>query len=108
MGSRGGVDLVAAVLIHEAIGDQLVCIFVDNGLLRQNEPDLVAATFRDHFKLDLRVVNAVDQFLGRLHGVTDPQEKRRIIGHEFIEVFKSEARCSMTRSSWPRARSIPT
>ncbi len=91
-GLSGGVDSsVTAALIHEAIGDRLVCIFVDNGLLRKNEVALVEATFRDHFKIDLRVVSAADRFLNQLAGVTDPQEKRRRIGHEFIAVFKAEA-----------------
>jgi len=89
----GGVDSsVTAALLHRAVGDRLVCIFVDNGLLRKNEADLVEATFRDHFKIDLRVVDAADRFLDKLAGVTDPQQKRRIIGHEFIEVFKAEAK----------------
>jgi GMP synthase (glutamine-hydrolysing) len=89
----GGVDSsVAAALIHEAIGDRLSCIFVDNGLLRSREADLVESTFHRHFKMDLRVVNAADRFLDKLAGVTDPQKKRIIIGHEFIEVFKIEAK----------------
>jgi GMP synthase (glutamine-hydrolysing) len=91
-GLSGGVDSsVVAALIHRAIGDQLTCIFVDNGLLRKNERELVAATFRDHFDIDLRVVDAADQFLADLKNVTDPQEKRRRIGHRFIEVFKQAA-----------------
>ncbi len=92
-GLSGGVDSsVAAALIQKAIGDRLVCIFVDNGLLRKNEAEFVAATFRDHFKMDLHVVQAGNRFLSALRGVTQPQEKRRIIGHEFIEVFKAEAK----------------
>jgi len=92
-GLSGGVDSsVTAALLHKAIGERLVCIFVDNGLLRKNESEFVAATFRDHFRMDLHVVNAADRFLSALSGVTDPQQKRRIIGHEFIEVFKAEAR----------------
>src|SRR5215204_3118215 len=91
-GLSGGVDSsVAAALIHKAIGDQLVCIFVDNGLLRKNERDLVETTFRDHFHIDLRVHDASEQFLSNLKGVTDPQQKRKIIGREFIEAFKREA-----------------
>ncbi len=91
-GLSGGVDSsVTAALLKEAIGDRLVCIFVDNGLLRKNEVHLVEATFRDHFKIDLRVADAGKRFLGRLAGVTDPQQKRIHIGHEFIEVFKSES-----------------
>ncbi|MHC4301704.1 MAG: glutamine-hydrolyzing GMP synthase [Planctomycetota bacterium] len=91
-GLSGGVDSsVVASLIHKAIGDQLVCIFVDNGLLRNNERNHVVSTFRNHFHMDLRVVDWSDQFLVKLAGVTDPQEKRKIIGAEFIEAFKSEA-----------------
>ncbi len=92
-GLSGGVDSsVVAMLLHKAIGDKLTCIFVDNGLLRKNEAELVEATFRDHFHIDLRVVDATSRFLDKLKGVTDPQVKRKIIGHEFIEVFKSEAK----------------
>lgn len=92
-GLSGGVDSsVAAVLLHKALGDRLTCIFVDNGLLRLKEAQMVEATFRGHFHLDLRVVDAAERFLTRLQGVKHPQEKRKIIGHEFIEVFKAEAR----------------
>ncbi len=91
-GLSGGVDSsVVASLIHKAIGDKLTCIFVDNGLLRKNERESVEATFRDHFHIDLRVVDWSKQFLDGLAGVTDPQKKRKIIGAEFIEAFKSEA-----------------
>jgi GMP synthase (glutamine-hydrolysing) len=91
-GLSGGVDSsVTASLVHKAVGDQLVCIFVDNGLLRNNECENVVATFRDHFHINLRVVDWSKQFLKGLAGVTDPQQKRRIIGSEFIEAFKSEA-----------------
>jgi GMP synthase (glutamine-hydrolysing) len=91
-GLSGGVDSsVTASLVHKAVGDQLVCIFVDNGLLRNNELENVVATFRDHFHIDLRVVDWSKQFLKGLAGVTDPQQKRRVIGTEFIEAFKSEA-----------------
>lgn len=91
-GLSGGVDSsVVASLLHKAIGEQLVCIFVDNGLLRRNEAENVVSTFRDHFHIDLRVVDWSEQFLSALAGVTDPQQKRRIIGFEFIEAFKSEA-----------------
>ncbi|MCA9028613.1 MAG: glutamine-hydrolyzing GMP synthase, partial [Planctomycetaceae bacterium] len=71
--------------------DRLTCVFVDTGLLRKNERELVETTFRDHFKIDLRVVDASAEFLGDLAGVTDPQEKRRLIGHRFIEVFQRAA-----------------
>ncbi len=92
-GLSGGVDSsVAAALIHKAIGDQLTCVFVDNGLLRKNERRLVENTFRDHFDIDLRTACTGDQFLADLEGITDPQEKRRKIGHRFIEVFKGEAK----------------
>jgi len=91
-GLSGGVDSSeAASLLHKAIGEQLVCIFVDNGLLRRNEAENVVSTFRDHFHIDLRVVDWSERFLTALAGVTDPQQKRRIIGSEFIEAFKSEA-----------------
>ncbi len=91
-GLSGGVDSsVVASLVHKAIGEQLVCIFVDNGLLRKNERENVVSTFRNHFHIDLRVVDFSEQFLSRLAGVTDPQQKRKIIGAEFIEAFKSEA-----------------
>ncbi|MBL9148939.1 MAG: glutamine-hydrolyzing GMP synthase [Phycisphaerae bacterium] len=92
-GLSGGVDsAVAAALIQRAIGKQLTCIFVDNGLLRKKERDLVEDTFRDHFDIDLRVVDATNEFLGDLAGIVDPQEKRRRIGHRFIDVFKKAAR----------------
>ncbi len=88
LGLSGGVDSsVAAVLLHEALGDRLTCLFVNNGLLRAGEYEQVQATFRDHFHIDLRAVDATDLFLGRLEGVADPEEKRTIIGHTFIEVF---------------------
>ena len=91
-GLSGGVDSsVCAALLSKAIGDRLTCVFVDNGLLRKNERELVETTFRDHFRVDLRVVDASKEFLKDLEGVTDPQEKRTKIGHRFIEVFKAEA-----------------
>lgn len=91
-GLSGGVDSsVVAALLARAIGKQLTCIFVDNGLLRHNERDMVESTFRDHFDIDLRVVDATDDFLSDLAGVTDPQEKRKLIGHRFIDVFKTAA-----------------
>ncbi len=91
-GLSGGVDSsVVAALVHKAVGDQLTCIFVDNGLLRKNEAELVEATFRDHFHIDLHVADAAERFLTALDGVSEPQKKRMIIGHEFIEVFKKES-----------------
>ncbi len=92
-GLSGGVDSsVAAALIHKAIGDRLTCIFVDNGLLRRGERDYVAKIFRDHFKVDLRVIDAEARFLDKLADVTDPEKKRKIIGYEFIAVFDEEAK----------------
>jgi len=91
-GLSGGVDSsVVAALLARAIGDRLTCIFVDNGLLRKNECGLVESTFRDHFDIDLRVVDAADEFLGDLVGINDPQEKRRLIGHRFIDCFRKAA-----------------
>jgi GMP synthase (glutamine-hydrolysing) len=91
-GLSGGVDsAVTAALIHKAVGDQLVCIFVDNGLLRKNERELVERTFRDHFRINLITSDAGEHFLRELKGITDPQQKRKIIGREFIEAFKREA-----------------
>ena len=91
-GLSGGVDSsVVAALLAEAIGPQLSCILVDNGLLRLAEEQSVIREFSDHFKTDLHVVKAEDRFLAELAGVTDPQEKRRRIGHTFIECFKEEA-----------------
>jgi len=92
-GLSGGVDSsVVAAIVHKAIGDRLTCIFVDNGLLRRGERDHVATVFRDHFHVDLRVIDATDRFLGALAGVTDPERKRKIIGVEFINVFDAEAK----------------
>lgn len=91
-GLSGGVDsAVTAVLIHEAIGDQLTCIFVDHGMMRMNEADEVVSLFRDHYKINLVHNNSADLFLGRLKGITDPEEKRKIIGKTFIDVFDEEA-----------------
>jgi len=91
-GLSGGVDsAVTASLVHRAVGQQLTCIFVDNGLLRKNELETVVSTFRDHFHMDLMVVDWSRQFLEALAGVTDPQTKRQIIGHKFIEAFRSAA-----------------
>jgi GMP synthase (glutamine-hydrolysing) len=91
-GLSGGVDSsVAAVLIHEAIGDQLVCIFVDHGLLRAGEAEQVVTTFCDRFNIRLVHRDASDLFLGELDGITDPEKKRKTIGRLFIEVFEEEA-----------------
>lgn len=92
-GLSGGVDSsVTAALLQQAIGERLVCVFVDNGLLRKNERERVEATFHGHFRMDLHAVHAEERFLKALAGVIDPQQKRRNIGHEFIEVFREEAR----------------
>ncbi|MEL6951862.1 MAG: glutamine-hydrolyzing GMP synthase [Pseudomonadota bacterium] len=91
-GLSGGVDsTVAAVLIHEAIGDQLTCVFVDHGLLRLNEASEVVGMFRDHLNLPLIHAEASEMFLGALDGVSDPEEKRKIIGRLFIDVFQEHA-----------------
>ncbi|MDE1148193.1 MAG: glutamine-hydrolyzing GMP synthase [Azospirillaceae bacterium] len=92
-GLSGGVDSsVAAVLIHEAIGDQLTCIFVDTGLMRAGEADEVVTLFRDHYNIPLVHVDAADLFLGKLAGVSDPEVKRKTIGATFIEIFDVEAK----------------
>jgi GMP synthase (glutamine-hydrolysing) len=91
-GLSGGVDsAVTAALLWQAIGQQLSCILVDNGLLRKDEEEAIIKEFSDHFKTDLHVVKAEDKFLTALNGVVDPQEKRRRIGHAFIECFTDEA-----------------
>ena len=91
-GLSGGVDSsVAAVLVHRAVGERLTCIFVDNGVLRQGEAAQVEHVFRDQFHLPLIVVDARKRFLKRLEGVVDPEEKRKVIGNEFISVFEEEA-----------------
>jgi GMP synthase (glutamine-hydrolysing) len=91
-GLSGGVDsAVAAALVHRAVGDQLTCIFVDTGLLRLHERDQVEKTFRQHLGMRLVTVDASDRFLSALRGVEDPEEKRRIIGHTFIDVFEDAA-----------------
>src|SRR5690625_854551 len=89
----GGVDSsVVATLIHKAIGDQLTCIFVDHGLLRKNEADEVMALLADDFHMNIIKIDASKRFLSKLNGVSDPEQKRKIIGNEFIEVFAEEAR----------------
>jgi len=92
-GVSGGVDSsVVAALLHKALGDQVTCIFVDTGLLREGEPEQVEKLFRDHFHIPLVHVDASKLFLHRLKGVTDPERKRKIIGETFIEVFEEEAK----------------
>ncbi|MBF0478789.1 MAG: glutamine-hydrolyzing GMP synthase [Candidatus Omnitrophica bacterium] len=92
LGLSGGVDSsVAAILLHKAIGNRLYCIFVDNGLLRKDEASKVQKTFKTNFNMNMSTVNAETNFLKRLKGVTDPEEKRKIIGDEFINVFTEKA-----------------
>ena len=92
-GLSGGVDSsVVAVLIHRASGDQLTCVFVNNGLLRKGEAEKVVNLFTKHFKINLKYVDAADRFLDKLAGVTDPEQKRKIIGNEFIYLFEEEAK----------------
>jgi GMP synthase (glutamine-hydrolysing) len=89
----GGVDSsVAAVMLSKAIGNQLTCIFVDNGLLRKNEAKEVEEVFTKHYSVNLKVVDAKERFLNKLSGISDPETKRKIIGEEFIRVFEDEAR----------------
>ena len=88
----GGVDsAVAAALVHRAVGDQLTCIFVDNGLMRREEPERVVEVFQRHMEIPLVHVDAAERFLTQLKGVTDPEQKRRIVGETFIRVFEQEA-----------------
>jgi GMP synthase (glutamine-hydrolysing) len=88
----GGVDsAVAALLIHQAVGDQLTCVFVDNGLLRLGEAEQVVATFGEHFGIPLVAVDAAEEFLAALEGVADPERKRKIIGEKFVRIFEREA-----------------
>ncbi len=88
----GGVDsAVAATLVHKAVGDQLTCIFVNNGLMRRDEPERVVDTFGRHMEIKLVHVDAAERFLTQLKGVTDPEQKRRIVGETFIRVFEAEA-----------------
>ena len=100
LGLSGGVDSsVAAALIHRAIGKQLTCVFVDNGLLRKNEREQVRETFEKNMGLKLIVVDAVDRFMNELAGVTAPEQKRKIIGRVFVEIFQEEA-SKLTAAKW--------
>ena len=100
LGLSGGVDSsVTAALIHEAIGENLICVFVDNGLLRLNEGDEVMATFAEHKGLNVIRADAEDQFMAKLEGVADPEAKRKIIGNTFIEVFDAHA-AELTNIDW--------
>ncbi|MDB6128447.1 MAG: synthase, large subunit, partial [Verrucomicrobia bacterium] len=93
LGLSGGVDSsVAAALLHKAIGRQLTCVFVDNGLLRKGEREAVESLYKRHFKIDLRVVDASSLFLRRLRGIVEPEQKRKIIGRTFVEVFEKSLR----------------
>jgi GMP synthase (glutamine-hydrolysing) len=104
LGLSGGVDSsVAAVLLHRAIGDRLTCIFVNNGLLRKGEWEQVQDTFRDHFHIRLKAVDASDLFLERLHGIADPERKRVVIGNTFVEVFdRATSEIALELGSKPR------
>lgn len=100
LGLSGGVDSsVCAALIHRAIGKQLTCVFVDNGLLRKNEREQVRETFEKNMGLKLVVVDAVDRFMGELAGITDPEQKRKTIGRVFVEIFQEEAQ-KLTSAKW--------
>ncbi len=100
LGLSGGVDSsVAAALIHRAIGDQLTCVFVDHGLLRLNEGDMVMDMFARNLGVKVIRVDAVDDFMGKLAGVSDPEQKRKIIGKEFVEVFQSESK-KLVSAKW--------
>lgn len=92
LGLSGGVDSsVAAVLIHKAIGDQLQCIFVDTGLLRKEEAEKVMKNYGEHFQLNIKLIDAADRFMSKLKGISDPEQKRKIIGNEFVSVFDEES-----------------
>lgn len=92
LGLSGGVDSsVAAVLIHKAIGDQLQCIFVDTGLLREDEAGKVMKNYGEHFQLKIKLIDAANRFMTKLKGISDPEEKRKIIGNEFVAVFDEES-----------------
>ena len=93
LGLSGGVDSsVAAALIHKAIGDQLTCVFVDHGLLRLNEADVVMKTFKENLGVKVIHVNAEGKFLKDLEGITDPEEKRKVIGRDFVEIFQEQSK----------------
>ena len=92
LGLSGGVDSsVAAVLIHKAIGDQLTCIFVDTGLLRKDEDEKVMKNYGDHFHMNIKLIDDKERFLSKLKGISDPEEKRKAIGNEFVAVFDEES-----------------
>ncbi len=100
LGLSGGVDSsVAAALIHRAIGDQLTCVFVDNGLLRLGEGDQVMATFAENLGVKVIRVDAEDRFLDKLAGETDPEKKRKIIGNLFVDIFEEESK-KLANAKW--------
>ncbi|MBP7690652.1 MAG: glutamine-hydrolyzing GMP synthase [Anaerolineales bacterium] len=102
-GVSGGVDSsVAAALVHRAVGDQLTCIFVDTGMLRAGEPEAVVAAFGQMLHARLVAVNAAEEFLDALHGVTDPEQKRKLIGEKFIRIFEREARRALGHADGAR------
>jgi GMP synthase (glutamine-hydrolysing) len=108
LGLSGGVDSsVAAALLHKAIGDQLTCIFVNNGVLRAGEAEVVREVFGRHFKIKLQYENAAQLFVKRLKGVTDPERKRKIIGGPSSSVSGGDEKARARQSSSPKARSIP-
>lgn len=109
LGLSGGVDSsVCAALIHKAIGNNLICVFVNHGLLRKGEFEQVQQVFREQFGMNLVAVDAEDRFLDKLKGVSDPEKKRKIIGEEFVRVFEEEAKSSARSNSSHRAPSSPT
>src|SRR5439155_9534553 len=100
LGLSGGVDSsVAAALVHRAIGDRLICIFVDTGLLRLGEAEQVMETFANHLGVRVDLVDASEAFMRELAGVSDPETKRRIIGREFVHVFQAEA-AKLSDAKW--------
>ena len=98
-GVSGGIDsTVAALLIHRAIGNRLKCVFVDNGLLRLNEEHEIEKMFKDNFAVNFTAINAKKRFLEKLDGITDPEQKRKIVGEEFVRIFRSEEHTSELQS----------
>jgi GMP synthase (glutamine-hydrolysing) len=108
LGLSGGVDSsVAAALIHRAIGDQLHCVFVDNGLLRLKEGDQVMATFAENMGVKVLRVDAQQRFYTALAGETDPEKKRKIIGNLFVDIFEEESKKLLMQNGWPKGQSTP-
>src|SRR5947199_6641152 len=105
LGLSGGVDSsVTAALLHKAIGDQLTCIFVNNGLLRSREEEIVQRVFGENFHVRLKYVDASERFLALLKGITDPETKRKLIGNEFIKVFQHATEESIDENRQRKAR----